>query len=187
MSSALIEYPADWALGLDVGSDSIGWAVFQVAHDAVRWEPCALIDGGVRLFDGGRNEKSHESLAGGRGKARRARRRLKARVWRCAQLRALLAELGLCPDLNRAALAWALRAQAVAPDADPLPAADLAIVLLHLARHRGFKSLKLGNQTPKQADKERIDDENRWQAAQKSLEQAMHKWNSFPARIKSND
>lgn len=41
-----------WRLGLDIGSNSIGWAVLSLkeADDGLGCEPCGIVDMGVRIF-----------------------------------------------------------------------------------------------------------------------------------------
>ncbi|MGB1027866.1 MAG: hypothetical protein ACPGYL_15010, partial [Rhodospirillaceae bacterium] len=61
-----------WLLGLDMGTDSIGWAVFQCTETGAP-APLKLLDGGVRLFDSGRDPKKHTSRRKDQGEKRRAR------------------------------------------------------------------------------------------------------------------
>lgn len=153
-----------YQLGLDAGSDSLGWAAFLLDE---RGNLLRLLDGGVRLFDGGRDPQKFESKAGGRGVARRARRRFRAKAWRRDQLKKLLAEKGVEPepaDGPAGDQTWTWRALSAR---EPLDASRLATVLLHLCRHRGFKSLKLSHQ---QLEKDREKDESRWKAAETALE-----------------
>lgn len=158
-----------YQIGLDVGSDSLGWAVFELDAEG---NLKRLMDGGVRLFDGGRDRKSLESKKEDWGVRRRGRRRLRAKAWRRDQLRDLLKERGITPAAgsrpgDTGDQTWVWRAAA---SQAPVPADRLATVLLHLCRHRGFKSLKLAQQNQ---DKEQQDNETRWQAAETALEQRM--------------
>ncbi len=155
----------DWVLGLDLGSDSIGWAAFEALWDGERWEASKLINGGVRLFDGGRDPQNFLSYAAGRGSLRRGRRRIAARSWRRNQLLALLAERGFVPPNPLPNDIWSLRRSAVER---PLNGPELAAVLRYLCRHRGFKSLKLSLQGP--VDKEQAEAEGRWAQAETRLE-----------------
>ncbi|MDT2076465.1 MAG: hypothetical protein RMX26_10810, partial [Planktomarina sp.] len=58
-------------LGLDIGTNSIGWWLFATENDKIT----EVLDGGVRIFSDGRNAKSGESLAVERRAARGQRRR----------------------------------------------------------------------------------------------------------------
>lgn len=61
----------DYRLGLDLGTNSIGWAVYSIDKDK---KPNSLIDMGVRIFSDGRNPKTKEPLAVERRIARGIRR-----------------------------------------------------------------------------------------------------------------
>ncbi|MBM3570497.1 MAG: type II CRISPR RNA-guided endonuclease Cas9 [Alphaproteobacteria bacterium] len=167
-----------WRLGLDVGSDSIGWAVFRLDR---RSEPDRLLGGGVRLFDGGREPRKHESFAKDRGLLRRMRRRLRGRKWRRDQLIAKLNELGLAPPNSPPLEIYRWRAEAAQREVDP---STLAAILLHMTRHRGFKSPRLGRpaqaEDDKKADDQDQDDDTgedeeigRWAKAEDTLRAAM--------------
>lgn len=148
---------APWLLGIDMGTDSLGWAVFRLG---AAMNPLRLLDGGVRLFDWGRHPKSRESLDMKRGEARRARRRLKARVWRRERLRETLLKvlkLTVLPEVPVGV--WALRAEAAC---GPVSADELAIVLMHMARHRGFKSVRLGAEVSEKQKRESNEELGRW-------------------------
>ena len=60
-----------YRLGLDLGTNSIGWALWKLDADG----PAGLQDAGVRIFSDGRNSKNGESLAVQRREARGMRRR----------------------------------------------------------------------------------------------------------------
>ena len=50
-----------WRLGLDIGTNSIGWAAIELNDD--RPKPGPLLCSGVRVFPDGRNPKDKQSLA----------------------------------------------------------------------------------------------------------------------------
>lgn len=79
-------------LGLDIGTNSIGWWLYHIADD----RPDRVIDGGVRIFSDGRVPKSGASLAVDRRAARAARRDRYLR--RRSALIRKLAEAGLMPS-----------------------------------------------------------------------------------------
>ena len=49
-----------YRLGLDLGTNSIGWCMLRLNKDN---EPAPVIKSGVRIFHDGRNEKTKEPLA----------------------------------------------------------------------------------------------------------------------------
>ena len=61
-----------YRLALDLGSTSLGWAIFRLDEQNV---PTAIIKTGVRIFSDGRNPKDGSSLAVTRRAARAMRRR----------------------------------------------------------------------------------------------------------------
>jgi CRISPR-associated endonuclease Csn1 len=154
-------------LGLDAGTDSVGWSVFRVSGETIA--PIRLLSGGVRLFDWGREAQTKFSLNRARGMKRRGRRRLRAKKWRRDTLIELLAAAGIAPPNEPPNDVWELRDRATR---EPVGKSDLAACLLHMARHRGFKSTKLAKQDLK-ADKEAKDEIGRWEAAEKTLREEM--------------
>jgi CRISPR-associated endonuclease Csn1 len=151
--------------GLDTGTNSLGWAVFAADLIDGRWEPVRLLDGGVRLFDSGRHPKHFSSLEAERGGFRRARRQARQRRWRRDQLLKLLAARGIVPPSPLPDDVLALRVAALER---PLAAPELAAVLRYLARHRGFKSLRLALQAPGSAPAD--EDGGRWAEIQRAFE-----------------
>lgn len=129
-----------YRLGLDIGTNSIGWCVFRLdANDA----PIGVIRAGVRIFSDGRNPKDLASLAAGRRLARQMRRRHDRVLKRQARFMAGLIRFGLMPEdgEQRSALSaldpYALRAKGLDSALAP---AELGRALYHLAKRRGFKS-----------------------------------------------
>lgn len=171
MSSSTIRgsiSPDQYALGLDIGASSIGWALVALAPDG---EPRGMIACGTRIFEAG----VEGTLEGGRdtprGVARRLARQQRRQTARRAQrkrrvYRALVAA-GLLPDIpvvNHAGidaairdLDAALRRQWIAPGDHrgqlvfpyqlraaaaerQLDGASLGRAVYHLAQRRGFLS-----------------------------------------------
>lgn len=129
-----------YRLGLDLGSNSIGWFVIWLDAEG---EPKDLGPGGVRIYPDGRDAKSRESNAVARRLARGMRRRRDRYVRRRAQLLAALVEHGLMPadEAGRKALEsldpYQLRVEGLR---GPLPLAHLGRAIFHLDQRRGFKS-----------------------------------------------
>lgn len=129
-------------LSFDIGIASIGWAYI---------EDSALKDCGVRIFTKAENPKNGDSLAAPRREARSARRRLARRKARLNALKRLVCkEFGLPledylssdGDLPKAyettketKSPYELRSLALSQKLD---SKDLARVILHIAKHRGY-------------------------------------------------
>ncbi|MDX2177259.1 MAG: type II CRISPR RNA-guided endonuclease Cas9 [Candidatus Sumerlaeia bacterium] len=131
-----------WRLGLDAGSDSLGWAVVLVDEAA----PDPLVDCGVRIFPAGTNKdkqgNEHSKNEERRG-ARQMRRQLARRHGRRRTIARLLAVAGLLPTdpAERKRLQeldpYTLRARALS---EALPPGELGRALYHAGKRRGFRS-----------------------------------------------
>ena len=84
-----------YRLGLDLGTNSIGWATVRVDENG---EPCGVLDMGVRIFPDGRDEQSKTSNAVDRRVARGQRRRRDRYLKRRGELMDALVEFGLMPQ-----------------------------------------------------------------------------------------
>ena len=129
-----------YRLGLDLGTNSIGWAAVSLDETG---EPRGLLDVGVRIFPDGRNPTDKTSNAVERRLARGARRRRDRYLERRAGLMDALVELGLMPadESERKALEgcdpYEIRARALDHALEPH---ELGRALFHLNQRRGFKS-----------------------------------------------
>ena len=133
-----------YRLGLDLGTNSIGWAAIKLDADG---EPCGVLDIGVRVFPDGRTPSNRSqkgpSLAVERRLARGARRRRDRYEQRRSNLLQALITCGLMPTDHdeRQQLTsldpYVLRAKVLD---DPLPRHELGRALFHLNQRRGFKS-----------------------------------------------
>ena len=129
-----------WRGGLDVGSNSAGWAAVKLDTDG---KPCGLLGLGVRIYTDGRNPKDGSSLAVQRRVPRGMRRRRDRYLDRRSDLMNALIAVGLMPadEAGRKALEaldpYALRAKALHA---PLTPHELGRALFHLNQRRGFKS-----------------------------------------------
>lgn len=93
----------DYILGLDVGANSVGWAVVDAVPEGDSWQPVGLRAAGSRIFPVGKenfNTKKEQSKAATRRTARSMRRRLRRHVRRMHALYALLAANGMLPDIG---------------------------------------------------------------------------------------
>lgn len=132
-----------YALGLDIGIGSVGWAVLRNRPDG---EPDRIWDLGVRIFDRAEQPKTGASLATPRRDARSARRRLRRHRHRLERIRYLIEKSGIMSvaDIQKMYAAggfakspYQLRAEALER---PLTREEAVRVLIHLAQRRGYKS-----------------------------------------------
>ncbi len=141
----------DYRIGLDIGIASVGWAVLE---NNSQDEPVRIVDLDVRIFDKAEQENG-DSLAKPRRDARSSRRRLGRRKHRLERIRRLFAREQLIdpevfmqryhkknlPDV------YELRYKAL----DQLLSDDeFAQVLLHIAKHRGFRSTRTSDRSSKE-------------------------------------
>lgn len=143
-----------YRIGLDIGITSVGWAVLQ---NNSQDEPVRITDLGVRIFDVAENPKNGDALAAPRRDARTTRRRLRRRRHRLERIKFLLQENGLIemdyfmeryykgnlPDV------YQLRYEGLDRK---LKDEELAQVLIHIAKHRGFRSTRKAETKEKRAE-----------------------------------
>lgn len=139
----------DRILGIDLGIASCGWGIIELGNPDGK-----VIAAGVRCFDAPLVDKTGEPKSATRRAARGARRVIRRRRQRMNAIRKLLRENGLLPDQTTNALhvairkisppgtvppitPWTLRSQA---HDRRLADEEFAVVLGHIARHRGFRS-----------------------------------------------
>lgn len=129
-----------YRLGLDLGTNSIGWAAVTLDDQG---RPCGVLDLGARIFPDGRNPTDNSSNAVARRVARGQRRRRDRYLMRRGELMQALMEFGLMPPDPKAREElqrldpYSLRARALA---EPLHPFELGRALFHLNQRRGFKS-----------------------------------------------
>ena len=122
-------------LGLDIGTNSIGWCLTE--------DDRHIVDIGVRIFSDGRDAKSGASLAVDRRVARAMRRRRDRYLGRRSAFLDALVRHGLMPtDADEAKLIatkgpYALRADALNERLEPY---EVGRALFHLNQRRGFLS-----------------------------------------------
>ena len=134
---------AKYRLGLDMGTNSIGWAAINLDENG---KPCGVLDMGVRIFPDGRNSTDKTSNAVERRLARGQRRRRDRYLGRREKLISALVAYGLMPEdeNERKNIAndkrldpYELRARALDR---PLKPFELGRAIFHLDQRRGFKS-----------------------------------------------
>ncbi len=134
-------------LGLDLGSNSLGWALLE-ADD--KGKPRALVDLGVRIFIKAVEDQAPTPKNAKRRQSRLMRRVIQRRARRKKKMLNYLVKLGLLPEtlkdspqpeviLNQLGDPYELRTRALH---EPLQAHELGRALLHLVQRRGFLSNK---------------------------------------------
>lgn len=141
-----------YAIGLDIGIASVGYAVLALDHEENPW---GIIRLGSRIFDVAENPKDGASLALPRREARSVRRRLRRHHHRLERIKNLLIntefitkdELLHLYDGNLSDV-YELRVKALDYS---VTNAELTRILLHLAQRRGFKSNRKSDANDKEA------------------------------------
>lgn len=129
-----------YRLGIDLGTNSIGWAAIQLDD---KGEPCDILDMDVRIFPDGRDARGEASNSVERRVARGQRRRRDRYLSRRDRLMQTLVKCGLMPSdenerKNLESLdPYKLRARALDELLEPF---ELGRALFHLNQRRGFKS-----------------------------------------------
>lgn len=135
-----IMFNQKYRLGLDLGTNSIGWAILALNDED---KPYKIIDAGVRIFSDGRNPKDGTPLSVTRREARGARRRRDRFLARRSKLINCLTRLNLMPkdeiELKKLQLLNPYELRVKALD-QKLTAFELGRALFHLNQRRGFKS-----------------------------------------------
>lgn len=155
----------------DIGSGSLGWAVFRV-EDSGR-SPTELDDLGARIFPTGRHPQSRETNALGRRQPRQQRRQIDRRKKRRVELEYRLVEHGLMPPVED------VEGRARFFSIDPYGArdrvalgrtelSDLGRAIWSMSKHRGFKSNR-------KADRTNEDDVGKIADASKALREKLAK------------
>lgn len=177
-----------YVLGLDLGIASIGWAIYDIDKSTI--EKC-----GVRLFDAAENPKTKESLATPRRLARGQRRRIRRRAYRMAKIKGSLIQSGILTQDELAKLfnssektssktsrydVYELRYQALDHQ---LSNAQLAQILIHLAKHRGFKSNRKNDKSVDGKINDRLKENHQLliDKSYRSIGEMLYKNNSFAA------
>lgn len=125
-------------LGVDLGIASCGWALIEENGEGGR-----IVAWGVRAFDAPETAKERTPTNQLRRQHRGLRRVTRRRRQRMAAIRELLATFGLLMSDTETGLTrpgldpWQLRAVALDRRLD---GDELAAVLVHIAKHRGFRS-----------------------------------------------
>ena len=177
-------------LGIDLGIASCGWGVIEVGE-----ADGSIIATGVRCFDAPLIDKTGEPKSATRRTARGQRRIVRRRRQRMNVIREMLLEYGVLTDQSPDALRYALRRispNAAGSQVTPwmLRAAaherlltndELAVVLGHIARHRGFRS-----NSKNEAGANAADETSKMKKAMEATREGLAKYHSFGDMI-AND
>ncbi len=170
-------------LGIDLGIASCGWGVIEAGENDGE-----VVATGVRCFDAPLVDKTGEPKSALRRAARGARRVVRRRRQRMNKVRKLLHGSGLLPDSTTEALHEALRRvspkgthppitpwtlRAVAHDR-LLTNDELAVMLGHIARHRGFRS-----NSKSEAGVNAADETSKMKKAMETTREGLAKYRSF--------
>ena len=134
--------PINYRIGLDIGIASVGWSV--ILNNALD-EPCHVVDMGVRIFEKPEDAQTGKTLAAVRRGARSQRRLIRRRKHRLDRVKHLLEEKGIIvlkafeKRYHEAGLPDVYELRTAALDRK-LSNDELAQVLIHITKHRGFKS-----------------------------------------------
>ncbi|WP_018922791.1 type II CRISPR RNA-guided endonuclease Cas9 [Salsuginibacillus kocurii] len=145
----------DYRIGLDIGTNSVGWSIVELEFNGEQYETVNLIDAGVRMFDKAEVPKTGASLAFPRRLARSTRRRLKRRANRKKAIRNLLINQDVVNEKELEKLfqsptlidVWSLRVEALDR---LLGREEWARLLIHLAQKRGYKSNRKAEESTKE-------------------------------------
>lgn len=140
----MVEIRTPCTLGLDLGTNSIGWAL--IGHDEIG-QPISLIDCGVRIFQEAVEAKTRTPKNHARRAARQMRKQLARKRMRRDLLRKILTDAGWLDEafrdyagesaFNALGDPYQLRKKALD---DKLTLPELSRVLMHLNKRRGFQS-----------------------------------------------
>ena len=138
-------------LGLDLGPNSIGWALLDDQQNKIVDLGVRIFPEGVDNFDTAKEKSRNEDRRIARGMRRQIARRRRRKL----RLTQALIQAELWPDdpkLQQALIEqdpYALRDQAADPDQPQLAPHELGRVLLHLNQRRGFLSNRKGGSETK--------------------------------------
>lgn len=144
----------DYRIGLDVGISSVGWCVIEHDQDE---NPMRIVVLGVRCFDVAEVPKTGAALASVRRESRGARRRTRRRRYRLDQVIELFEKYNIISSDRIKELfkespknIYEIRNRALT---DKISNEELALVLYHIAKHRGFKSTRKAETNDKETGK----------------------------------
>lgn len=174
-------------LGIDLGIASCGWGIIEVGEAAGN-----IVAAGVRCFDAPLVDKTGEPKSATRRTARGQRRTVRRRRQRMNAVRQLLHQHGVLTDQSPDTLHHALRrtspnAAGIQVTPWTLRAAahqrlltndELAVVLGHIARHRGFRS-----NSKNEAGANAADEASKMKKAMEATREGLAKYHSFGAMI----
>ncbi len=128
-----------YTIGLDLGITSVGWAVIGLNDNG---QSTHIVDANVTILESIEDDKGKLKNVE-RREARGVRRTLRRRAYRVKRVKKLLSEIGLDPNTIYNVKSkvqqnpYFLKVKGLS---EKLTKEELAICLVHYAKHRGFKS-----------------------------------------------
>lgn len=142
-------------LGLDLGIASVGYAIVNIGKKE-EGLPDRIINIGVRTFPVAENPKDGASLAFPRRAARMVRRVIRRKALRIRGIKRLFIETDFLSETqvktltnNVSVSPWSIRKEALS---SVVSNDDFARVLLHIAKRRGFKSMRKAQEEADKGD-----------------------------------
>ena len=165
---------AKFILGLDVGISSVGWAIVDLDE---QYSPYKIKDLGVRIFTAAEVPKTGDSKAKSRREKRGIRRLIRRKAFRMDRVRYLLNQNGFLGEkitegkvdiinrnleqeatkiienynVGKNITPYELKVKALT---EKLLKEEILIVMLHYAKHRGYKSNREDNEAAKESSSE---------------------------------
>lgn len=127
-----------YRLGLDVGTNSIGWCLFDISNIIEDFP--VFIDGGVRLFSDGRNPKDNEPINVVRRTARGIRKNNDRKKSRYMNLVNFFRKHGFITKDNKNDIFTLNPYKARSNALDSLDTINMVRGILHIGKRRGFQS-----------------------------------------------
>lgn len=127
-----------YRLGLDVGTNSIGWCLFDISNIIEDFP--IFVDGGVRLFSDGRNPKDNEPINVVRRTARGIRKNNDRKKNRYMNLVNFFRQHGFITADNEKEIFTLNPYKARAEALDSLDTINMVRGILHIGKRRGFQS-----------------------------------------------
>ena len=152
-----------YRLGLDLGTNSIGWAIVELNDEL---DPVSIKNAGSRIFSDGRDAKVKTSLAVARREARSARRRRDRFLQRKKNLFNFFIRTGFFPNEKsllesyKSLNPYELRYKCISDRAEKF---EIARAIYHISQRRGFKSSR----------KESSESKNKFTSGIESLKKAL--------------
>ncbi|MGU9951511.1 MAG: type II CRISPR RNA-guided endonuclease Cas9 [Gammaproteobacteria bacterium WSBS_2016_MAG_OTU1] len=158
-------------LGIDMGTNSIGWMLYELDKNG---EISEVLKAGVRIFPDGREDKTQASKNAARRVARMNRRQRDRYLQRRTAILRYLVKFGLMPEdkIEQRKLQdvdpYSIRAKAMEEE---IPPHHLGRAIFHISQRRGYKSSRRNEENDKDGPVKSSIEEFRRQLGDKSVGQ----------------